>query len=193
MTILSVDEFSHYIRDEKGAVDAALVGDALSAAEQDIHNYCQRKFVVAAGPATARLYVPNGTDVARIHDCTTVTAVSDNGTAVTSTYYQLEPVNGLSWAGETVPYDQIRYLSGCWSRDGAKAVLSITATWGWAAIPDPVKTACKILADDVYKHRDNVLFGLAGMTEAGGVRAGQAAIVTRLLAPYKRVESIGIA
>lgn len=192
MDILSLEAFKSYLGDELGADSTADFTTALNATERDIHNYCGRRIFVGAAPATARLFVPNGTSVARIYDCTSVTVVSDNGTTVSASDYQLEPVNGLSWAGESVPYDQIRRLSGCWTRDGAKAVLSVTAVWGWAAIPAPVVEACKIVGKDIVLHR-GVSFGIAAMTAEGGVRARQAAIVAQLLAPYRRVESFGLA
>lgn len=192
MSFVSLDEFKVYMRDQLGAASDADMTTALAAGHQLVNEMCAREFVVAS-TASARVFVPDSSDLLRIDDCTTVTVVSDNGTTITSTDYQLEPLNSRGPGGVTVPYDQIRRTSGSWYRDGRKATVSITATWGWSAIPDAIVEAVKILSKDVVDHR-NVRGGMLSTMDGSGVaRMRQASLVGDLIAPYKRVEAWGVA
>lgn len=191
---VSVSTFKDYARVETATADDTEIEAAINAAEQQLDIACQRRFVVASG-ATARLYAPQTLTLLRIHDTTTVTAVVNNGVTVAAANYQLEPVNGLTWAGETVPYTQVRLLgTGEWDFgdfDG-KASISVTGTWGWAAIPAPIVEACKVLAKDILGNRD-VRFGLVAVTEAAGISARTNPIVRTAVEQYKRQEAFGIA
>ena len=193
MAVPTLDDIKEFVRSSLTGVEDAIITNSTDAAIRLVEEQCQRKFTVAS-TSTARVFRPDvGTDVLRIHDCTSVTSVVENGTTLTvSTDYQLEPFNGLSWSGHTVPYEQIRRLDACWYTDGPRATVTITAAWGWLEIPAPVVEAMKVLAKDIADHRD-VKFGLAGFTEYGGVRTRQAAIITDLTANFRRVESWGIA
>lgn len=180
---LSVDSFKSWARDEV-LVDEEHVIEAIEAAEQAIDNEAGRRFVVAS-TSTQRLFVPPCDPVLRIYDCTAVASVSDNGSTVSASLYQLEPVNGLSASGETVPYDSIRRLGGSWSSSGAgEATIAVTATWGWAAIPSGVKTAARIVTQDVLANRD-VRFGLVAVTEAAAFSARENKTVQKALSQYK--------
>ena len=143
--IVSDAEFDEYISNEFGTVEASLRSSAVAAGRRAVRAYCARDFtVVAAGAeATARLYVPNGSDVLRIDDCTTVTAITIDGSALAASAYQLEPYR-VDRAGLTRPYEQVRYLLGYWyGATPGKASVSVTAKWGWAALPGEVPEAVK--------------------------------------------------
>ena len=77
--------------------------------------------------------------------------------------YQLEPLNGLDWAGETRPYEGIRYIGNAWTFDRFRATVAVTADWGWAALPDQVVRTHYVLAKDVWEFRSQQ--GNAGMDE----------------------------
>jgi hypothetical protein len=170
----------------------AVIQAAIDAAELNINSYASRKFVVA-GSATARTYAPDDACVLRIHDCTTVTAVTNDGAAVTAgtSGYQAEPFT-VTWAGEQFPYDQLRLLAGYWVRDRGRATVSVTATWGWAALPTAYTEASKILAADILDQKD-IRNGVVGFTEYAAVRVRTNPVVRSLLTPYRRVEAFGIA
>lgn len=189
--ILTVDQVGRYVGSELAGADADLLSAALLAAERAVNHHCQRRFVVA-GTAVARLYVPDRADVLRIHDCTTVTAVTSDGSTVAAGDRQLEPVNALSWSGDARPYEQIRLLAGSWVCNSGEATVSVTATWGWAAIPAEVTEATKILVKDIVAARDT-RFGIAGFTDFAGVRVRENPQVAELLRDLRRVESWGIA
>lgn len=187
---VTADEFDDYISDEFAATEAAIRLGALNAAERSVNEYCQRSFAVA-GSATARLYVPSGVATLRIHDCTTVTAVTESGDAVASTDYQTEPVTA-SWSGLTKPYQQLRRLGSVWSQldDVGEASVSVTATWGWAAVPDEVVEVTKILGKDILQQRRTSGNLIAVGDFGGSVRMNT--YVKQLLNPLRRVEAFGI-
>ena len=77
--------------------------------------------------------------------------------------------------------------------NGNEATISITATWGWAAIPARIEQAALIVAKEIITNRDEVKLGLVGFSDVGGVTARTNPIVRDTIAAYKRVEAFGIA
>ena len=194
MSYVSLEEFKVYLRSEIAGADDADLQQALDVADGLVNEMCARTFVVA-GVAAARTFVPDPRDgnILRIPDATTVTGISENGVALAVTSgYQLEPVNTMQWSGEVWPYSQIRRQTGPWYTYRDTGTVTVTATWGWAAVPAAVKMAAKILAKDIIGHRD-VKFGLVGVSDFGGVRARQALLVGDMLGRYRRSESFAIA
>jgi hypothetical protein len=172
----------------------AVIQAGIDAAEEAIRDDLARNIVVA-GSATPRRYVADSDDPSLlvIHDCTTVTAVSDNGATVLNTQYQLEPLNGLGDAGTATPYTAIRLLNGVrWSRNGTDALITVTATWGWTALPSRYTEATKILSADIIDQRD-IRNGVAGFADYGAVRVRENATVVKLLQRLRRAESWGMA
>lgn len=187
---VTASEFDEYVVNEFGSVEASLRLAALNAAERMVDEYCARSFTVASG-SSARLYVPDGSDVVRIHDCTAVSAITLDGASISSTTYQLEPTV-QSWSGQSRPYEQVRYLLGAWvGAIPGKAAVSVTATWGWAAVPADVVEAVKIAGKDILAQRRTV-GNMATVGDFGGtVRLNT--YVRQLLAPLRRVEAFGLA
>lgn len=183
--------FDAYISDEMGTTDAAIREGALAAAERAVSEYCARSFAVAGASATARLYAPSGTSVLRIHDCTEVTSIAVSGSTLTSTTYQLEPYS-VSWSGLTEPYQQARRLNDLWwILTEGEATITVTAKWGWAAVPGEVVEATKIIGKDILQQRHTV-GNIAAVGDFGGsVRLNT--YVRQLLNPLRRAEAFGIA
>lgn len=190
---LPVATFKQWWKTETTADDSALIEPAINAAELAIDNALGRRMVVA-GSGSARVYAPNQcSNILRIHDATTVTSIVENTVTLTvGTDYQLEPLNGLSASGEAWPYFKVRKLSGHWYAETGKATITVTATWGWAAIPFEVVESCKIIAADMLSNRD-MRNGLVAITEAGGVGSRENATVRNMIDRYRRVEARGIA
>lgn len=193
MSNLSVATWRTYKNAPTEPADAVIQA-AIDAAEESIADDCGRAFVVASA-ASARLYAAasyNSTTIT-IHDCTTVTAVTDNGSTVASTQYQLLPINGLTAAGAATPYTGIRLLNGArWSKIRDDAIISVTATWGWTALPKRYTEATKILTSDILDQKD-IRGGVAGFAEFGAVRVRENGTVVKLLSKLRRVESWGMA
>lgn len=196
MSILTLPVFEDYIRNKVGAEDSAFTAGSLAAAEAALNSICQRQWVAATGPATAKVYVPSYAYVQPIHDCTAVTSVVVDGATIDPNSYQLQPLNSVGWDGTSLPYDGIFRLSGgVWfPSTWGKATMTVTATWGWAAIPAQITEACKILAKSIIEVR-NARGGVLNMTDFGAVRVPRdiAVQVRSLINPFRRVEAFGIA
>ena len=188
---LTVDDFKQWARDEVQA-DDELIGAAILAAQQQLDNACARRFAVASG-SSARVYAPDLSDILIIDDCTAISSVVENGSTLAGTVYQAEPLNNLSPGGETVPYNKIRRLSGCWYRNGGKATITVTATWGWAAVPYQIVEACKIVTKANIEVRD-ARFGLAAVLENGvGVSPREVTTVKQAIAQYSGIRAVMVA
>ena len=192
-TIVLIDEFKEYVRDQVSVDDAILQG-ALDGAEISARDYCKRSLDVATGTPTARSYTPKtgGLDVLRIHDCVSVTSVADYGSTLAATEYQLEPISGLDWSGEARPYEQIRRYSAAWTYDRGFARITVVADWGWEATPPTAVEAIKILGKDFLQQRNNNS-GVAGFGEFGAVRVQANPMVAKMLFPLRRPEAFGLA
>ena len=191
---LTEAELKAYVRSEI-VTDNNLYVAAINSAEVWLDSKMSRKVVLASvetPAANARVFIPSGSQVMFIHDCTTITSVVDNGTTLVSgTDYQPEPLNLLSDMGEARPYYRLRRLNGYWYSSINKATISVTATWGWAAIPPMVKEACKIVAKEYFQQRD-VAHGLIGITDVGGVGTRENQLVQDTVRAYQHPNSIGI-
>jgi len=186
-------EFDAYCRDEFGATESSIRLSALAAAERAVKEYIQRSPTAVAvdAAATARLYAASGTPILRIHDCRAVTAITVDSVALASTAYQLEPYS-VSWSGQTVPYEQVRLLSGVWATSVARtATISVTARWGWVAVPDEIPEVVRLLAKDILQQRSTAGNLIAVGDMGGSVRMNT--YVKQLLNPLRRSEAFGIA
>lgn len=171
---------------------------AINAASRGIDLHCRRRFH-ADTTATARVYGADATPdgyVLHVDDFHTTTGLvvatddTDDGTFETTwaaTDYQLEPLNGIVSGVEGWPYTRLvaigRYL---WPAVGRRARARITAKWGWAAVPEPVRQASQLVAADLWKQKD-APFGVAGTGEYGVLRIlEQNPTVRGLLAGFRK-------
>ena len=190
MAYVTLQTFKTYIENERtGTANDDRLQAALDAAHQGIDDFLGRAMVVASG-STTRSYAPDGDELLTIHDCTTITAVTENGVTLTAgTMYQAEPLNNLTESGATWPYWQLRRLNGYgWYTNPASygaVTVTVTGTFGWAAIPTPVVEACKMLAKDIAAARE-LRGDVAGFGEYGVVRIRQSPQISGLLAPYRK-------
>lgn len=163
---------------------------ALAAASAGVGQYCRRQFN-QTDTASARVFYPGSCTRALVDDFHTITdlaiATGIGGvypTAWTAADYQLEPLNGTV-AGETGwPYDTIVAVGARTFPTSRVPPLRVTAQWGWAAVPAPVKAATLILASELLKLRE-APFGVVGFGDFGVVRVQQNRKVVELLAPYR--------
>lgn len=170
--------------------------EAVQTASREIENYCARQFN-RADSASPREYEPDGCDFAIVDDFHTTTGLAIKldtaldgtfATALTSTQYELSPANGIVDGMEGWPFYKIRLLNGLRfpvSYSGRTRVLQVTAQWGWASVPAPVKAACKIMASETWKLKD-APFGVIGLDEFGVVRVRQNKMAVSKLAPYSK-------
>jgi hypothetical protein len=187
VTIVSSTEFTDYVRDEILA-NGAEVEAILEATDELLADICHRKWEIA-GDASPRVYAPRSwSDSIRIHDCTTVTAITANGAPVSLGDCQFEPLNNLDWAGNARPFEQIRLVGQQWPFDNFRATVEVTATWGWPTIPARIKRAALVLGKDIGKHRD-LSFGTAVVVDYGALRVRQATLIDDLVHNFRRPEA----
>lgn len=167
----SLDELKDYLKipTTKQLHDQALT-DALESASAEIERHCNRQFNKQT-TTTARVYSPDTYDRVWVDDFHTTTGlvVTNDGAVLDSSDYELYPLNGVSDGQPGWPFWKIKLKQGnrfvC--RNG-EATVSVTAQWGWAAVPAPIRQACLIMAAETFQLKD-APFGVAGMDTFGTV------------------------
>ena len=198
---VSLSDFKTYLMGQAHAnltgQDANLV-EALDSASREIDNYCRRQFN-DAGAATPREFKPDLARAVRVDDFSTTAGLVvklDTGldgtfaTTLTSSQYELAPANGVVDGVPGWPYYRIRLTDSSVSfprstSSGRERVVQVTAQWGWAAVPEPVRAACRIMAAETWRLKDAPL-GVLGLDEFGVIRVRQNKMAVSKLAPYAR-------
>ncbi|KPI09930.1 Bacteriophage QLRG family DNA packaging [Actinobacteria bacterium OV450] len=173
--------------------DDTTLTQALAAASRAIEKSCRRQFN-KAGSVTARSFSPVTTYYAAVNDMWTTTGLivktddDDDGTFETTwtsgVDYELRPLDGVRDGLPGWPYWQIIAVGVKDFPFLRRAALQVSADWGWAAVPAPVKEACLILAEEIWKTKD-APFGVAGFGEFGSIRVRANPKVAALLADYR--------
>lgn len=187
----TLNELKVYANATKTTYDA-LLSDALDAASRGVELVTHRQFN-AAGAVSARVYHPTSSGLVEVDDFHTKTGLivkidgDDDGTYDTTwaaTDYELRPLNGIVGGQPGWPYSQVWAVGTQWfPRCAQRATVEVTANWGWAAVPLPVKQATLMLAEEIYKSKD-AAFGVAGMDNYGAVRVRENPAIMRKLASY---------
>lgn len=174
--------------------DDALLTACIATASEKIEEHCNRQFNLAS-TETTRLFAPSDDPkIVEVDDfvltdnfvlLTDPSGVGDFVVTWTSFDYELHPLNGLV-NGIYRPYNEIRAVSGSWfwrpilRREGT---VSVTALWGWQAVPAKVYQACLALAYQYYKMKDAPM-GVAGSNMFGDVRVKDNPIAYSLLKSF---------
>lgn len=145
--------------DDQVADDAEELGRAVSAASRAVDLYCRRQFGQTAA-VEARQYQPRraglyGEWVADIDDLFDTTGLLVDGVAPTMlpTLWPLRAKQtGRPWTRMAV---------------ASRSVVTITAKWGWPAVPATIAEATLLQASRLFKRRD-APFGVAGSPQSGG-------------------------
>jgi len=158
------------------SIDDSLLEMAIESASRLVDGYCARSFYNAG--TAVRYFVADNDYLTNIDDAVTITEIASDASA-DGTYdvvwqaddYQLEPLNGrvdgLVW-----PYNAIRaigdYTFPYW---GGEALVKVTATWGFSAVPTAIKQATIIQASRIFKRLDSPL-GVLSSPDLGFIRVG---------------------
>ena len=172
-------------------VDDLLFETRIGEASRVIDDYCNRRFY-ADTTATARIYVAAQTDVVFVDDISTTTGLviktdsAGDGTYATTlgaSDFIAGPLNALV---RGLPISQITTTpSASFPTSVAPAGVQVTAKWGWPSVPQPVQSACIILAGRLVKRGDSLL-GAAGFGDLGAITVRSIdPDVQRMLAPYR--------
>ena len=197
----TVGDLTSYIFKQQETKAATLytsdLTSALNSASQEIERHCNRQFNLAT-TVSARIYEPKMWRHVEVDDFATTTGLivqtDPGGTGNFSVTwdpldYELYPYNGVVAGVPGWPYSEIRAVRGLFFPKYAypyrrRAVLQVTAQWGWLNVPAPVKQACLIMAAETWKLRD-APFGVAGFTQFGGaVKVRDNPMAASKLAPY---------
>lgn len=163
-------------------VDAAsdtLISAAITAASRSIDARCGRRFYSDV-TASARSYDISGRTTyngARYSlltdDISTPTGLLLNGSAWTQ-YEAVRP-------GRPITY----LLSDLYAASPFFDVVTVTAVWGWPAVPDEIKQATALLASRLYKRKDSPQ-GVIGSDQWGVTRVARFdPDVEALINPYR--------
>jgi hypothetical protein len=182
----------------RDTLDQAPMVAALAAAEDAVRGHCGRTFEVAGATATARVFAPASAITVYPDDFLEMTGVTvtDDGTAVDMTTVDGFPLNGRH-NGTAWPITRLTRRSGCWAswdscrRGDQVPSISVTARWGWPAVPAPVTSATLLIAADLYHGRD-ARFGVIGLDAGVVARVRVNPQAAALLDPYT-LPKIGIA
>lgn len=190
--VVNIDELKAFYKTDTSDFDW-LYQEAIDAAGRYLKDETARDFTIAT-TSSARSYRPERcASYLWIHDCTSITSVVENGvTLVDGTDYVKEPLNGITASGETRPYDRLARYATYWYWDGPKTTVTVTATWGWASLPAGYRMAHFVCAKAYMQSRD-ISFGLAALSEAGGVGEREAKAVRDFISNYRGHSSWGVA
>lgn len=180
-----------------GSGNDAELEQAVEAASRQIDGVCRQRFY-QDGSTTAKTYTAWDEYLLDVDPISTTTglvvatdtdddAVAD--TTWTTADYQLEPLNGVVDGISGWPYTRIRAVGDHLFPLSPKgrATVTVTARWGWAAVPDAIFSATLIQAAYLFRRKDAVT-GILGATDFGAVtvRAGLDRDAADLIAPYRR-------
>ena len=185
-------EFKSYLGDISDTQDDEELTSALESVTREIEDHTNRQFN-DAGSVTTRVYRPKNSRRVKVDDFHTITGLvveTDDGDGTFDTTwaaadYELEPLNGVVDGKPGWPYEQIIAVGSRTFPGARRATVRVTAQWGWATVPTPVKQACLILAAETFKLKD-APFGVAGFGEFGAVRVRNNPVAAKKLAPYIR-------
>lgn len=175
---------------EANSVDLdARLADAITAATVQIDSDTGRVFTASTGART--FGVKSQTQVLRLPDFVSVTAVKldddDDGVfevVVPVSDYELDRYGDRDdW-----PYTMIRLVDRRYPYGNRRQRrVEVTATWGWAAVPDPINQACSLMAARLAQRPSAALFGTQSFGDLGaaGIRNNDPDYL-RLIGPYRR-------
>lgn len=141
---------------------------ALAAAEAAIDTHCGYAFGLDASPV-ARLFAAERLDLLDVaaaglpigSSASIVIATDTDADGVYETTwasgdFQLEPLNGRGAGGAVWPYTAIRAIGDKAFPVGPRAMVQITARFGWPAVPTRVRTASIMLTAAWHQRRATV-------------------------------------
>ena len=125
-----------------GKPDDGTFADLLDAASRTVEDFCRRQFNKATA-ASARRYRAVDPTRLPVDDFYVLTdlAVEVDGTAwVVATDVELRPPDGIRRGQQGWPYSDLLAIIRPWP-SGRRALVEITARWGWNTVPEGVKQA----------------------------------------------------
>lgn len=184
MAYASLDDYkSMRVATRDGRSDPEILA-ALDVAAADIDEWCQRTFTVATGTETTRTFFQTVTGRVLVDDFanTTQLVVTDDESVLTIDEDFV--VDRPTMSGH--PYYRLIFFPTRWQNPSWKPLLSVSADWGWTALPDQIVRANVLLAADLLA-AGAASYGAVQFADAGTlVRIRQNLIVEGLLRSFRR-------
>lgn len=186
---VSASDLKAYLQINDTADDAQ-IAFAVTAASRAVDRHTNRQFGLVAAPEartyTARWDRERCRYVVDIDDLMTAVGLTVTTASGPITAYALQPGNA---AAQGVPWTRLVVDAGSsvkptTEEDG----VTVTARWGWSAVPPPVKQACLLQGARLFARR-NAPFGVAGSPDLGSELRLLAKVdpdVAVVLGPYVR-------
>lgn len=158
-------------------VDDSLLEMAIESASRAIDTYTNRYFFNAG--TAVRYFIADSNAYTVIDDAITITEVataddldSSFNTVWDATDYQKEPLNGVSGGITGWPTTAIRAIDDkVFPINYHEALVRVTGTWGWSAVPIAVKQATVFTAARFFKRNESPL-GVLSSPDLGFIRVG---------------------
>lgn len=166
---------------------------ALTTASSWVRKFCGRDFNKTS-TASARVFRPRDNRVCVVDDFWSTTGLligvdyADDGTyttpwTVAAGDVELQPYNGTVDGEPGWPYNALHGINQQFTCSRRPQV-RLTAKWGWDAVPEPVRQATVLRAEDIYKLKGSP-FGVAGDATTGPIFVRDNRAVLSLLRPYR--------
>lgn len=177
-----------------GAADDAKIGRMITAASRAVDSTTYRQFGQVAAPE-ARFYTARWDDqmaawVVVIDDLMDPAGLTATIAAGTLTPTALKPANA---AVRGRPYTRLAIdPTSLVLPKGTPDEVTVTAKWGWTAVPDTVKEATLVQTARFFKRKD-APFGIAGSPDTGSELRLLAKVdpdVAVMLKPYTRWQRV---
>jgi hypothetical protein len=180
--------------------DDTIIDRIVASTSRAVENWCHRRTFGQDAAASTRTFHADTYGRVYVDDIATATGLAvatdddDDGVFEQSwtvaTDFVVEPSNALA---DGQPATRLVAVGDLWFPAGnARASVSVTATFGWPAVPDEVVEATLIKAARLFGRKDTPN-GVAGTGEFGVVRITnrEDPDVVALLAPFRRL--VGVA
>lgn len=196
MTYVTTAELAARLSIDDSYEDAELLA-AIDAACAKVDDHCGRTFAQDAAVTVRtvravepwRLVLDPGMDISTVTGLIVKTDDNDDGSYETTwtitTDFECES-SGYGYNGQSGwPFTQLVAVgSKTWPCLTNRRAVQVTAKFGWAAVPAPVKQATLVMAAELWKLKD-APFGIAGFGDFGPIRVRENPAAAALLARYR--------
>lgn len=171
----------------------SIAESVVQSASDEVEKFCNRQFNKDT-VASPRRYRPLTRSVVYVDDFWTteglIVAIDTRGdrtftTVVPASDYEVHPLDGVVDGQPGWPFWKIKLYQGWAPFICGYASVRVTAKWGWNAVPDSVKQATILLANETFALKGAPL-GVAGSSDYGVLRVRENEMVAKKLRRYVR-------
>lgn len=191
---VAVNDLKVYLKIPSGnnSLDS-IAESAVQSASDEVEKYCNRQFNKSTD-TTPRRFKPLNSSVVYTADFWSteglVVAVDLRGdrtfsTVIPASDYELHPLDGVVDGQTGWPFWRIELIGGSSWFPKEFASVKVTAKWGWENVPDSVKQAAILLANETFAMKSAPL-GVAGVDNWGTIRVRDNGMVEKKLKRFRR-------